>query len=399
MPLSKLNLSDNEVWIMYSSENSDPYFNKFITDKTIVPAAVILSKEKRILFVHELDKENIKDFPGEVAVYDSENPIIKSIEKSLEELNFPQTIYLNYSDRLDSQTDVLGHGTFRFLSDSISEFYKRSEKNGPQFRSADEIIYFLLDTKNDEDIKYLKIAANRALEILNAAFRKIKPGMSEKHIANLVHGIFGQKPAYFKKFGIVAEDFSWEKQTCPIVLVGENLQKGGHSAPSDKILKRGDTVYFDFGVKITLKNGKSYSSDLQRMGYVLMPNEKTPPQSVSDVFKTLTEAIQKGIDNMLPNKQGFEIDEIVRNHITKSGYPNYNHATGHPIGEHAHNPGTSISPRGYKRSGMQIRENGVYTIEPRIQIPNGGSIEEMVMVTKNGGIPLCAPQKSLYLIK
>ncbi len=399
MPISKLNLLSNEVWIMYSSENSDPYFEKFITDRTIVPSAAILSNENRFLFVHELDKENVKDFAGEVIIYDSENTVIKSIEKTLRELQFPNKIYLNYSDRLDTQTDVLGYGTFRFLSDNISEFYKNSGVNSPEFTSADEIIYFLLDSKSGEDIKYLKIAANRALEILNTAFKKIRPGMSEKMIAKLVHNIFMQKPAYFKKFGIISEDFSWEKGTCPIVLVGENLQKGGHSAPSDKILKRGDTVYFDFGVKITLSNGKSYSSDLQRMGYALMACEKTPPKEVKDVFNTLSEAIQKGIENMLPGKKGFEIDEIVRNHITERGYPNYNHATGHPIGEHAHNPGTSISPRGYKRSEMPIRENGVYTIEPRIQIPNGGSVEEMVMVTKNGGISLCSPQKSLYLIK
>lgn len=399
MPLSKLNLSNEEVWIMYSSEGSDPYFGKFITDKTIVPSAAVLSKENTTIFVHELDKENIKDFSGEVMVYDSKNTIMKSVKKALERLQFPQKIYLNYSDRLDSQTDVLGHGTFRYLSDSISEFYKNSGKPKPEFNSADEIIYFLLDSKTDEDIRYLKIAANRALEILNIAFRKIRPGMSEKMIADLVHNIFRQKPLYFKKFGIVSEDFSWEKETCPIVLVGENLQKGGHTAPSDKILRRGDTVYFDFGVKITLKNGKSYSSDLQRMGYVLMPHEKIPPSDVKNVFDALTGAIQKGIENMYPNKKGFEIDEIVRNHIVGKGYPNYNHATGHPIGEHAHNPGTSISPKGYKRSEMPIRENGVYTIEPRIQIPNGGSIEEMVMVTKNGGIPLCTPQRSLYLIK
>lgn len=399
MPMNKLNFSSNEVWIMYSSENSDPYFSKFITDKTIVPSAAVLSKGQCFLFVHELDKENIKDFPGEVIIYDSENTIIKSINKTLEKLQFPEQVYLNYSDRLDSQTDVLGHGTFRFLSDNISEFYKNSGKREPCFNSADEMIYFLLDSKTDEDIKYLKIAANRALEILNAAFKKIRPGMSEKMIANLVHNIFRQKPAYFKKFGIISEDFSWEKATCPIVLVGENLQKGGHSAPSDKILKHGDTVYFDFGVKITLSNGKSYSSDLQRMGYVLRPSEKTSPQNVKDVFNTLTEAIQKGAENMTPNKKGFEIDEIVRTHITEKGYPNYNHATGHPIGEYAHNPGTSISPKGYKRSEMPIREKGVYTIEPRIQIPNGGSIEEMIMVTKNGGIPLCSPQKSIYLIK
>ena len=400
MMYDRLNLSDSEVWIMYSSEGSDPYFGKFITDKTIVPSAAILSKRQSTLFVHELDKENVKNnFSGEIIIYDSENTIIKCINKTLEKLKFPSKIYLNYSDRLDSQTDVLGHGTFRYLSDNISEFYRNNGKSEPQFSSADEIIYFLLDSKTDEDIKYLKIAANRALEILNIAFKKIRPGMSEKMIANLVHNIFKQKPACFKKFGIVSENFSWEKETCPIVLVGENLQKGGHSAPSDKILKHGDTVYFDVGVKIALKNGKSYSSDLQRMGYVLMPSEKAPPQNIKDVFNTLTEAIQKGIENMLPNKKGFEIDEIVRNHIVNSGYPNYNHATGHPIGENAHNPGTSISPRGYKRSEMEIRENGVYTIEPRIQIPNGGSIEEMIMVTKKGGLPLCPPQKSLYLIR
>lgn len=399
MPLRNLNLKDNEVWILYSSENSDPYFGKFITDKTIVPSAAVLSKENKTLFVHELDKENVKDFSGEIIVYDSKNTIMKNIKKALEKLNFPQKIYLNYSDRLDTQTDVLGHGTFRYLSDSISEFYKNSGNPKPEFNSADEIIYFLMDSKTDEDIKYLKIAANRALEILNTAFKKIRPGMSEKMIANLVHNIFRQKPAYFKKFGIVYEDFSWEKETCPIVLVGENLQKGGHSAPSDKILKHGDTVYFDFGVKITLQNGKSYSSDLQRMGYVLMPHEKTPPQDVKNVFGTLIRAIEKGIENMRPDRKGFEIDEVVRNYITESGYPNYNHATGHPIGEKAHNPGTSISPKGYKRSEMALRENGVYTIEPRIQIPNGGSVEEIVMVTKNGGIPLCTPQKSLYLIR
>ena len=171
MPFSKLNLESGAVWILYSSENSDPYFTKFITDKTIVPSAAILSNEKSILFVHELDKENVKDFSGEIIVYDSKNTIIKNIEKTLEKLQFPNKIYLNYSDRLDFQTDVLGHGTFRYLSDNISEFYKNRGIAAPKFHSADEIIYFLLDSKTDEDIKYLKIAANRALEILSTAFK------------------------------------------------------------------------------------------------------------------------------------------------------------------------------------------------------------------------------------
>lgn len=393
------NPEKNSVWIMYSAENSDPYFSKFVTDKTIVPSAAILSNTQKTIFVHELDKENISDFLGTIIVYDAENPLMRCIEKCLKDMDFPKTIYMNFSDKLDSQTDVLGHGTFRYLTDNIRNFYNQNQIETPEFHSADELIYQLLDTKSEEDIKYLKIAANRALEILNMAFKNIKIGMTEKQIANLVHNIFKNKPNYFKTYGIIKEEFAWEPNTCPIVLTGENLRKGGHTAPSNKVLKYGETVYFDFGVKITLSNGKSYSSDLQRMGYALKRNETNPPEKIQNVFQTLVNAIDSGIKNMKPDVHGFEIDQIVRSQILSAQYPDYNHATGHPIGENAHNPGTSISPKGYKRSAMPLRKNGVYTIEPRIQIENGGSIEEMIMVTENGGIPLCAPQKYLYLIR
>ncbi len=392
-------LDENSAWIMYSSEGSDKYFAKFITKNTIVPSASVISKNTSSLIVHELDSKNINDFSGAKIIYSSNNTLIQCIFYELKQLNYPEKIYLNYSDKMDSETDVLGHGTFRFLADNISSFYKSNGKTPPRFASADNIIYFLIESKTEDDINYMSIAANRALNILENAFKRIRPGMSEIDIANTVHNIFRFKPKYFQKYKIVKEEYSWEKQTCPIVLVGENLKCGGHSAPSNKVLKPGNTVYFDFGVKITLADGRKYSSDLQRMGYVLKRGEKNPPQEVQKVFETLTEAIKLGIENAKPSSKGYDIDKIVRDHILNAGYPNYNHATGHPIGEIAHSPGTSISPKGYKRSSLFLRENGVYTIEPRIQIENGGSIEEMVRVTKNGGIPLCPPQQKIYIIK
>ena len=135
------------------------------------------------------------------------------------------------------------------------------------------------------------------------------------------------------------------------------------------------------------------------MGYALRRNEKTAPENVQKVFDTLVSAVKLGIDNLTPSKCGSDIDQLVRTYIIEKGYPDYNHATGHPVGENAHSPGTSLSPKGHKRSEMMLQENGVYTIEPRIQIENGGSIEEMVQVTKNGGVALCPPQKQLYLIR
>ena len=384
---------------MYSAENCDPYFTKFISSKTIVPAISIITGSENFLIVHSLDYENVKNFNGKIKLYTGESSLIENITSTLEKLNFPNKLFFNFSDKRDSQTDIIGYGTFRFLKDNITAFYNKSGCPTPTFNSADEIIYSLMDKKSDEDIKYLKIAANRALEILNMTFRKIRIGMTEKQISFLTHKIFEKKPFYFKKYGIIKEEFSWEKDLCPVVLVGPNLKKGGHSAAGNTVLKPGYTIYFDFGVKIHTKNGKKYSSDIQRMGYALRQNEKSAPENIKKVFDTLVSAIKIGIDNLKPCKCGSDIDQLVRNYIIENGYPDYNHATGHPVGEDAHSPGTSLSPRGHKRSEMMLQENGVYTIEPRVQIENGGSIEEMVQVTKNGGVALCPPQKQLYLIR
>lgn len=405
-------MEENSVWIMYNSENCDKYFSKFVTNKTVVPAVCILSNNKKnlnkkFLIVHALDRDNLNNFDGEVITYNNENSLIKNLTEILVKLNYPKIIYLNYSDKLDSQTDILGYGTYRFLTDNIILEYKKLNKS-PIFKSSDELIYYLLDTKTDEDIFYMKIAANRALNIINQSFNNIKIGMTERQIQNLVHKISSIKYNYNKNYNIVKEEFSWEKELCPIVLIGPNLEKGGHSGVSDQVLKPGDTIYMDFGIQIHLKNGKKYSSDLQRMGYALHNNKfyiknkqkiYNIPTEIQKVFDTLYQAIDIGIKNLKPGVKAYEIDSLVRNHILINNYPNYNHSTGHAIGELAHNPGASIAPKGNKKSNITLRENGVYTIEPRIQIKNGGSIEEMVQVTPNGGVTLCPRQNKLYLIK
>ena len=397
-------MSEDSVWIMYNSENCDPYFSKFITNKTVVSTICILSNNKKnlnqkFLLVHSLDKDNISNFDDEVIVYNGENSLVHNMTEILKKLDYPKIIYLNYSDKMDVLIDILGYGTYRFLTDNIILEYKKANKS-PIFKSSDELIYFLLDTKTEEDIFYMKIAAKRALDILTRSFNSIKIGMTEKQIQNLVHKISSFRHSY-NNSNIISEDFSWEKELCPIVLTGPNLAKGGHSCPDDRILKPGDTIYMDFGIQIHLRDGRKYSSDIQRMGYAMTAQDKKTrsiPEDIRKVFRVLYEAVDLGIKNLKPDIMGYEIDSLVRNYIIENNYPNYNHATGHPIGELAHNPGTSRSPKGHKRSSMKIRENGVYTIEPRIQIPNGGSIEEMVLATPTGGATLCQRQSRLYLI-
>ena len=136
--------------------------------------------------------------------------------------------------------------------------------------------------------------SRRANEILESTFKKIKTGMTEKEIAKIVKDELKTTPDYFKEFGVVNEDFSWG-EPCPIVLVGKNLKLGGHTSPSDTVFKKGDTIYFDFGVKLTIGK-RDYCSDIQRMGYALKEGEEVASKEVQEVFDTLVYAIKNGKD-------------------------------------------------------------------------------------------------------
>lgn len=257
----------------------------------------------------------------------------------------------------------------------------------------------MFDRKAPKTIERLKIAADRALSILEETFNNLHENMTELDIVNLTHNITENKKHNEKIPDVIDEQYSWKEDLCPIVLVGPSLEKGGHAIASNQKLTKGLTIYFDFGVSLIFSDGEKVSSDLQRMGYFLKDNETSVPKEVKDVFDTLVKSIDIGIEIIKPNLKGYEIDEKVRGYITNKGYPSYNHSTGHSIGEEAHNPGALIGTRESKLANLEIQKFGVYTIEPRIAINNGGSIEEMVYVTENGGVPLSRRQKELYLVK
>ena len=86
-------IKKNSVWIMYCSENNEPYFSKFVTNKTIVPAVAILSNDINFLIVHSLDYCNVSGFKGNILKYSGENSLINTICDVLKILKYPSEIY------------------------------------------------------------------------------------------------------------------------------------------------------------------------------------------------------------------------------------------------------------------------------------------------------------------
>jgi Xaa-Pro aminopeptidase len=393
---------NKKVWVMYNKSNSDKYFCKYISSKLSTNTICIISQNDIYLLVNILDKENTEELiynssKVHILVYSNEKELNSFIEEIIAKLKFPNEISFSYSTMNDISTDILTHGDYISLSKLFKKPYLKYSKK-IRITSAEKIIYEIASKKTDKQIKRLKLLACITDRILEETFNTLSVKMSEKEIVELtISNMKSIMKMYIGSNDIVDFDLAWDN--CPIVLVGANLAKGGHSVPSDTKLKKGDTIYFDFGIKVIFKDKEELYTDMQRMGYALKENEAYVPKSVEKVFNTLVNAIEDGIDELKPGVKAYKIDELVRNKIIKAGYPDYIHATGHPVGNEVHDIGAVISLKQSKRANLDLIEGGVYTLEPRVNIANGGSIEEMILVTKFGGVTLCSPQKKIYLVK
>lgn len=387
------------IWVMENRENSDKIFEKYITDKLFSSTYVIVSQSIAYVLVHKLDEGNIGVLDRKytkVYLYNNTLELKNYIINILKELNFPKNMLLSYNKMPDEITDVISHSAYLRVSKLFRKIYRENDKK-LKIKSAQMNIYDIISKNSNDEIEKLKLLAGITDEILRRSFKSIKKYQTEEEIAQNTKKIMVKHLEEIKgKYDIINYDLAWD--ICPIVLVGENLEKGGHALPSNKQINPGDTIYYDFGIKATFKDGKTLYTDMQRMGYMLKDNETNVPEEVNRVFKVLVNSIQKGIDKMKVGVKAYKIDEVVRGEIIKNGYPDYPHATGHPVGKNVHDAGALISSKESKRANLKLIDTGVYTLEPRIDIKNGGSIEEMILVTNSGAIPLCNIQKELYLI-
>lgn len=343
-------------------------------------AFIITSKGRKIAIVGSLDREKISrtGLYSEIIPYlgSIKDPLLKVIEEEK-----PEKIALNFS-KDSPASDGLTHGMFLKLME-----YLEGTQWKDRIVSAEDIVSALRGRKTPEEIKRIKEAIRITEKIFKKVSNFIKPGLNEKEIANFMK-------EEVKKEGV---ELAWEEETDPAVFTGPQ-EVGAHSGPTDKRVERGHVINIDFGVKY-----RGYVSDLQRVWYVLKEGNEIP-EKVKNAFNTIKEAIRLAKDSLKPGVKGWEVDSIAREFIKSKGYEEYPHALGHPVGRSVHDGGTLLAPR-WERYGeipfKEVEEGNVFTLEPRINLPDYGvvSIEEIVVVEKDGSRFLSTPQEEIFLIK
>ena len=376
---------DIDIWLTFVRETpaaGDPVLPLIYgLDLTWQSALILTRNGERIAIVGRFEKEAALRTEAYSQVIDYDQSIRSTLVETLGKLQ-PRNIAINYSHN-EVYADGLSVGLYQVLLGYLS-----GTPYADRLISAEGIIRSLIGRKTTAEIKNITTSVERTNSIFQDTFRHIKPGLTERQLADYMHSrlqAYGVGPA-------------WQMDSCPTVNIGPDSPIG-HTLPTDIKVTPGQLIHFDFGVK---NNG--YCSDIQRMVYMLKPNESKPPKVVINAFNVVVNAIEATVAFMKPGLLGKDVDKVARNIVTAAGFPEYMYGTGHHLGRNAHDGGGILGPE-WEKYGSQptipLEVGNVFTVEPGLYLPEYGYIglEEDVIVTEEGAEYLCEPQKELVLVR
>ena len=225
-----------------------------------------------------------------------------------------------------------------------------------RIKSVANIVNTVRSCKDNLEIKKIEAAASISTQALKQTRRYIKPGITESELA-------GMLDFQIRKLG-ATNSFD------TIVAFGPNGSRPHHQ-PSQRKLKKKDTVLIDFGAKY-----KGYCSDITRCFVV-----GGATAFYKKVYDVVEQAQAAAIKMMKAGADMIDVDSAARTVIKDSGLPVYAHGTGHGLGLEIHEtPFLKVKGKGNLKAGQVI------TIEPGIYIPGklGVRIEDDVLVTEGG---------------
>lgn len=229
------------------------------------------------------------------------------------------------------------------LTVSEYKFLKKHFKETKHFEISRSI-------KTEDEIGKIEKACQIGDLAFEYVLNKLKDGVTEKEIAGELENFVRSKNCVISFPAIVA--------------FGKNSAIPHHQT-GEAILKQGDFVLLDFGVKF-----ENYCSDMTRTVFLGKPSEKQ-----KKMYETVLRAQQKAVK---------AIDEGERRAakiFKAAGLPAMPHSLGHGIGLGVHEH-LSLSPK----SKEILKEGMVFSIEPGIYLPGFGGvrIEDLFVLEKRG---------------
>jgi Xaa-Pro aminopeptidase len=223
--------------------------------------------------------------------------------------------------------------------------------------------------KDEDELALMSQAALIGCSLFEHILGSIRPGIPEVEIAAELE---------YRARLCGAEGMSFE------TIVASGVRSAlPHGRASATPLPRRGFLTLDFGI---IHNG--YCSDMTRTVYL-----GTPKGEERRAYEAVLEAQESAVATVSAGVSCGEVDEAARSVLRKVGMADaFSHSTGHGVGLEIHE-----APRVGAEQKTRLQPGMVVTIEPGVYWPGkfGIRIEDMVAVTRNGGLVLTPAAKAL----
>lgn len=229
--------------------------------------------------------------------------------------------------------------------------------------------------KDDDELAAMRRASEMADLVYARTLPFLKLGVTEFEVAREVDYQFQLAGAEYTSF------------ETGVTFSGAAGPGPGTIRSGQRRLQAGDSITFDFGCVLD-----GYCSDFGRSAYA-----GDPPAEYRTVHATVLTAQAEAMKAMVAGRcTGAEANTIARRVIADAGYDaGFTHRLGHGIGVTVHEP-----------PWLDVVETGVlqermcFTVEPSIRVPGrlGNRVEDVVLVTKEGGVSLNQAPHDLAIV-
>lgn len=261
--------------------------------------------------------------------------------------------------RIRVETDFLTYDAHQALAAAM---------DGAALEPMDGAVEKLREVKDEAELDSIRRAAAIASDAFVNLLPRIHAGMTERQIQRMLE---------FEMLELGSEGTAFDT-----IAAGGPNGSLPHATPSDRAVQRGELLTLDFGATV---NG--YRSDVTRtVGFGRVSD------ALRDVYETVREAQQLGLDAVAAGKGGQEVDKVARDFID-ARYPGaFGHSLGHGVGLFIHE-----NPRLSAVSADVLVPGNVVTVEPGVYIPGLGGcrIEDTVIVTAEGCVNTVSAPKQL----
>ena len=320
---------------------------------------IIISNPVNIRYLTNIDAEGVLLLTRKENIYITDGRYIEYVHSTL--TLYDEIIVYNITDvsRDDYENffmfcENVGFEENYLTYSKYKEYIRKYKINN--FVETENIIEKQRMIKDEEEIREMQKAAEITDDCFSYILTYIKPGMTEKQIADEIENYFRRRTDGLAFETIVASGI---RGAMP------------HGTASAKKITKGEPVIIDFGSK------EQYTSDYTRMIYAGNDSE------VLKVIDVVRSALEKSIENIEEGKLCGDIDNIARQYIEEHGYGAYfNHSLGHGVGIDVHELPV-LKPKG----DILLEDNMIFTIEPGIYLPDkfGVRLEQTVLI--NNGKP------------